>query len=146
VAGIKRFDHVGITVSDIDIVIAFFVGLGFELEGRMLMEGEFVDTVIGIQDSRSEIATLRLPGGETKLELSRFIEPEHGPGLPDAMANDLGLRNLTFEVDDLQSIVERLASDGYRLVGQVGHYEAMWRSAYVRGPDGVIVHLAERIG
>ena len=145
-AGIRRFDHVGITVADIDTVMAFFVGLGFELEGRMFMEGEFVDTVIGIPNSRSEIATLLLPDGGTKLELSSFIRPNHEPGSPGAMSTELGLRNVAFEVDDIQAVVERLAADGYGLVGGIGQYEDMWRMAYVRGPEGIIVSLAQRIG
>ena len=100
-SGITRFDHVGITVADLDTVTAFFVGLGLEVEGRMFMEGEFLDTVIGIPDSRTEIVMLRPPDGGTGLELSSFIRPDHEPGSPDAMANELGLRNVAFEVDDL---------------------------------------------
>ena len=143
---IRRFDHVGITVTDLDRVQAFFVGLGFEVEGtRMVVEGEFLDTVIGIPDSRTEIVMLRPPDGGTRLELSSFVRPEHGPGLPAAMANELGLRNVAFEVDDLQAAVNKLAADGYTLIGGVGQYEGVWRMAYVRGPEGIIVSLAERI-
>ena len=144
-AAIRRFDHVGITVADLDTVAAFFVGLGFRVEGRMFMEGEFVDTVIGIPDSRSEIAMLRAPDGGTGLELSSFIRPDHQPGSPNAMSTELGLRNVAFQVDDLKAIVDRLGADGYGLVGGIGQYELMWRMAYVRGPDGIIVALAERI-
>ena len=142
---IRRFDHVGITVSDLDAVTAFFVGLGFEVEGRMSMEGEFVDTVIGIPDSRSEIVMLRPPDGGTGLELSSFTRPVPEPGSPHAMSNELGLRNIAFEVDDLDAILHGLAADGYRLVGGVGQYEEIWRMAYVRGPEGIIVSLAQRI-
>jgi catechol 2,3-dioxygenase-like lactoylglutathione lyase family enzyme len=144
-SGIKRFDHVGITVADLDRVTAFFVGLGCEIEGRMPMEGEFVDTVIGIPNSRSEIVMLRPPDGGTGLELSSFSRPDHEPGSPDAMSTELGLRNVAFEVDDLEAILERLKADGYGLVGDVGQYEQMWRMAYVRGPEGIIVSLAQRI-
>lgn len=144
-SAIRRFDHVGITVSDLDKVTAFFVGLGLEVEGRMFMEGEFVDTVIGIPNSRSEIVSLRPPGGGTGLELSSFIHPEHEPGSPAAMSNELGLRNVAFEVDDLEAILDKLAAEGYHLVGGVGQYERMWRMAYVRGPEGILVALAERI-
>jgi catechol 2,3-dioxygenase-like lactoylglutathione lyase family enzyme len=144
-SSIRRFDHVGITVADLDAAIAFFVGLGLELEGRMFMEGEFVDTVIGIPDSRSEIAMLRAPDGGTGLELSSFVRPDHKAGSPGAMSNELGLRNVAFEVDDLQAVVDRLTAEGYRLVGGVGQYEDMWRMTYVRGPEGIIVALAERI-
>src|SRR6059058_2550353 len=107
-ARIQSFDHVGITVADLDAAIAFFVGLGLELEGRMVMEGEFVDTVIGIPDSRSEIAMLRAPNGGTGLELSTFIRPDHQPGSPAAMSTELGLRNVAFVVDDLQAAVDQL--------------------------------------
>jgi len=142
---IRRFDHVGITVRDLDTVTAFFVGLGFEIEGRTVLEGEFLDTVIGIPDSRTEVVVLRPPDGGTGLELSSFIRPDHEPGSPDPMPNELGLRNVTFEVDDLQAILDRLAADGYLLVGGVGEYEGIWRMASVRGPEGFIVNLAQRV-
>ena len=142
---IRRFDHVGITVADIDRATAFFVGLGLEVEGRMFLEGEFVDTVIGIPESRSEIVTLRPPDGGTRLELSSFVRPEHEPGMPDAMSTGLGLRNVAFEVDDLQAALDQVAADGYGLVGGIGRYEDIWLNAYVRGPEGIIVSLAQRI-
>jgi len=142
---VRSFDHVGITVADLDSVAAFFVGLGFEVEGRMFMEGEFVDTVIGIPNSRSEILTLRPPDGGTRLELSSFICPDHEPGSPTSMSTELGLRNVAFVVDDLQAEVDRLAADGYGLIGGIGQYEDIWRMAYVRGPEGIIVALAQRI-
>src|SRR6478609_5966444 len=113
---VRRFDHVGITVADLDTAIAFFVALGLEVEGRMFIEGEFVDTVIGIPDSRTEIAMLRPPDGGARLELSSFVRPDHEPGSPTAMANELGLRNISFEVDDLQATVDRLTADGHGLV------------------------------
>src|SRR3954466_13544450 len=143
---IRRFDHIGITVADLDTGTAFFVGLGLEVEGRTFVEGEFLDTVIGIPDSRTEIVMLRPPGGGTRLELSRFIRPDHEPGSPTAMANEIGVRNVAFEVEDLQAAIDRLSAAGYGLVGGVGEYEHMWRMAYVRGPEGIIVSLAERIG
>src|ERR1700704_943934 len=108
---IRRFDHVGITVADLDAATAFFVGLGLEVEGRMFMEGEFVDTVIGIPNSRSEIVMVRPPDGGTGLELSSFIRPNHEPGSPDAMSTELGLRNVMLEVDDLEAILGRLAGE-----------------------------------
>ena len=143
---VRTFDHVGITVSDLDAVTAFFVGLGFEIEGRMPMEGEFLDTVVGISDARTEIVMLRPPGGGTGLEVSTFIRPDLEPGSPDAMANQLGIRNLGFEVDDLQAVLERIAGEGYRPIGGVGEYQGLWRMAHVRGPEGIIVALAQRIG
>jgi catechol 2,3-dioxygenase-like lactoylglutathione lyase family enzyme len=142
---IRHFDHVGITVTDLDTVSAFFVGLGLEVEGRMFVEGEFLDTVIGIPDSRTEIVMLRPPDGGTGLELSSFIRPDHDPGSPAAMANELGLRSVAFEVDDLEPVLDRLVAHGYGLIGGVGEYEHIWRMAYVRGPEGIIVSLAERL-
>jgi catechol 2,3-dioxygenase-like lactoylglutathione lyase family enzyme len=143
---IRRFDHVGITVADLDTVTEFFVGLGLEVSGRMVVDGEFVDTVTGIPGSRTEIVGLNAPGGGTWIELSSFVTPDHEPGSPTAMANVLGLRNISFEVDDLRTTVDQLSADGYGLVGGIGQYENAWLMAYVRGPEGIIVSLAERIG
>jgi catechol 2,3-dioxygenase-like lactoylglutathione lyase family enzyme len=126
---IRRFDHVGVTVADLDKVTAFFVGLGLEVEGRTFVEGEFVDTVIGIPGSRSHIVMLRPPDGGPGLEPSSFVQPDREPGSPTAMANELGLRNVSFEVDDLQATVDGLAADGYGLVGGIGQYENIWRMA-----------------
>ena len=142
---IKHFDHVGITVEDLDAAAAFFVGLGLEVEGRMFVEGEFLDTVCGIPDSRTEVVMLRPPGGGTGLELARFVRPDHVPGSPAAMANELGLRNVCFEITDLRAKVDSLAADGYGLVGGIGQHENTWLMAYVRGPEGLVVSLAERI-
>ena len=124
---------------------AFFVELGLEIEGRAFLEGEFLDTVIGVPDARTEIVMLRPPDGGARLELASFIRPNHGPGSPSAMATELGLRSVAFEVDDLHAIIERLEEDGYGLVGGIGEYEHAWRMASVRGPEGIIVSLAERI-
>lgn len=144
---IQRFDHVGITVADLDAVQDFFVRLGLEVMGeRIIVEGEFLDTVIGMPGSRTEIVMLSTPGGDTTVELSRFLRPDHLPGSPAAMANELGLRNVAFEVDDLGALVAALAADGFGLVGGIGTYEGAWTMAYVRGPEGIIVSLAERIG
>ena len=128
----RRFDHVGITGADLDRATAFFVGLGLEVQGGTFMEGEFVDTVAGIADSRSEIIMLRLPDGGAELELSSFARPDREPGSLNAMSTELGLRNVAFEVDDLQGALERLAADSYGLVGDVGQYEHLWRMAQAR--------------
>ena len=142
---IRHFDHVGITVADLDTVTDFFVGLGFEEEGRTELTGDFLDTVIGMPGSQTELVMLRPPDGGTGLELARFVRPEHEPGTPEAMANELVLRSVAFEVDDLGAILDRLQADGYQLVGGVGQYEGMWCMASVRGPEGIIVSLAQRI-
>ncbi len=140
-----RFDHVGVTVADLERATAFFVGLGFEIEGRTFVEGEFIDTVIAIPGSRTEIVMLRPPGGGTAVELSSFVRPDPEPGSAAAMANELGLRSIGLEVDDIEAVVERAKADGYGLVGGIGEYEGIWRQAYVRGPEGLIVSVAERM-
>src|SRR3954452_23654770 len=143
---VRRFDHVGITVDDLDAVSAFFVALGLEVEGRTFVEGDFLETVCGIPDSRTEIVMLKPPDGGARLELARFVRPDSVPGSPAAMANELGLRNVSFEVNDVRAAVDWAASEGYGLVGGIGEYEGVWRMAYVRGPEGIVVSLAERIG
>lgn len=140
-----RFDHVGITVADLDRAVAFFVGLGLEVEGRTFVEGDFIDTVTGIPNSRSEIVMLQMHGEGTAVEVSSFVRPASIPGLSDASANTLGIRSLAFEVADIQAQVDRLAAAGYGLVGGIGEYEGVWKMAYIRGPEGIIVALAERI-
>ena len=146
-AQVRRFDHVGITVSDLVAATAFFVGLGLEVDSpSAVVEGEFIDTVTGIPAARSEIVMLRAPGGETTVELSAFQRPEAEVGQPDAMANVLGIRSVAFEVDDLTGLVHRLQAEGHEVVGGIGRYEDAWLMAYVRGPDGIIVAIAESLG
>lgn len=142
---VRRFDHVGVTVADLDTVTAFFEALGLEAGDRMFVEGVFLDTVIGIPKSRTEIVMLRAPDGGTTLELSSFSRPDHLPGSPTGAPNELGIRNVAFEVDDLQAAIDRVGADGYQLVGGIGEYEGVWRMAYVRGPEGIIVSLAEQM-
>jgi catechol 2,3-dioxygenase-like lactoylglutathione lyase family enzyme len=145
-AFVRRFDHVGITVADLEAATAFFVALGLEVEGTGSIEGEFVETVCAIPGARCEIAMLRPPDGGSRLELSSFVKPDHVPGSPAAMANEIGLRNVSFEVNDLQAAVDALAADGYGLVGGIGEHEGSVRMAYVRGPEGIIVSLFEQMG
>ena len=124
---VPRFDHVGITVADLDTVTAFFVALGLEVENRMFVEGEFLDTVIGIPDSRTEIVMLQPSDGGTRLELSSFTRPDHLPGSPAAPANELGLRNVAFEVTDLQAAVDRVAEHASDWSGGSGSTRASGR-------------------
>ena len=142
---IKRFDHTGITVADLDSATAFFVGLGLEVEGTGSVEGEFVETVCGIPGAHCQIAMLKSPDG-ARLELASFVTPDQTPGSPQAMANEVGLRNVSFEVGDLQAAVDAVAADGYGLVGGIGEYEGSVRMAYVRGPEGIVVSLFEQLG
>lgn len=143
-AHVRRFDHIGITVADLASATAFFVGLGLEVEGTGSVEGEFVETVCGIPGAHCEIVMLRPPGEGSRLELSSFVTPDHLPGSPSAMANELGLRNVSFEVGDLDAVLDELAKGGYGLVGGVGEYQNSVRMAYVRGPEGIIVSLFEQ--
>lgn len=143
---IQRFDHVGVTVADLAAATDFFVGLGLEVEGTGSVEGEFVETVCGIPGAHCQIVMLRSPGDGFRLELSSFLTPDHLPGSPTAMAHEVGLRNVSFEVADLDAAVASVAAGGYALVGGVGEYEGSLRMAYVRGPEGIIVSLFDRIG
>lgn len=131
---VRHFDHVGITVADLDAATAFFVALGLEVENRMFVEGEFLDTVICIPGSRTEIVMLQPPDGGTRLELSSFVRPDHLPGSPAAPANELGLRNVAFEVADLQaaSIALRRTASGWS--GALGSMRAFgrWRTSGAR--------------
>lgn len=137
-----RFDHVGITVSDLDAAAAFFVALGCEVQGRTFLEGEFVDTVIGIPDSLVEIVMLATPGGGTSLELSCFVRPAAEQGQPGVLSQVLGLRNISFEVDDVEALV---TGQGLSLVGGISDYEGTWRMCQVLGPEGILVGLAQRL-
>lgn len=143
---VRRFDHVGLTVSDLEVATAFFVSLGLEVEGTGSVQGEFVETVCAVPGAHCEIAMLRPPDGGCRLELSSFVTPGHQPGSPTALATELGLRNVSFEVDDLDAVLAELAADGYGLVGGVGDYQGSVRMAYVRGPDGIVVSLFEQTG
>jgi catechol 2,3-dioxygenase-like lactoylglutathione lyase family enzyme len=140
---VQRFDHIGVTVSDLEAATAFFVALGLEVEGTGFVEGEFVEAVCGIPGAKCEITMLQPPDGGSKLELASFVTPDHVPGSPMAMANELGLRNVSFEVDDLDAALETVAAQGYGLVAGVGEYQNMVRMAYVRGPDGIVVSLVQ---
>ena len=142
---IKRFDHIGITVADLESAKEFFVGLGLEVEGTGSVEGEFVETVCGIPGAHCQIVMLKSPDG-ARLELASFVTPDQTPGSPEALANEVGLRNVSFEVGDLQMAVDAMAADGYGLVGGIGEHEGSVRMAYVRGPEGIVVSLFEQLG
>lgn len=143
---VKRLDHVGLTVENLEEAIAFFKLLGLEVQGRMDgFEGDFLDTVCGIPNSKTSIVMLGIPGSDVGVELSSFERPAGGVLNGDPMANDPGLRSLAFEVEDLETLLEVLREHGYLLVGGVGEYEGVWKMAYVRGPEGIIVALAQRL-
>ncbi|MGW4945732.1 VOC family protein [Actinoplanes sp. NPDC004185] len=144
---IQRMDNVLIVVEDLDAVIAFFADLGLELQGRGPVEGPWVEQVIGLTGVRQDIAMLRTPDGSSGVELARFHTPEAVSAEPRiAPVNTLGLRRIMFAVDDIDEVVARLLSHGAELVGEVVRYEDAYRLCYLRGPEGIIVGLAEELG
>jgi catechol 2,3-dioxygenase-like lactoylglutathione lyase family enzyme len=143
---IERMDNVLIVVEDLDAVIAFFVELGMELEGKGPIEGPWVERVIGIEDVRQDVAMLRTPDGNGRVELAMFHSPKAISGDPkDAPANTLGIRRIMFAVDDIDEVVARLLRHGAELVGEVVQYENIYRLCYLRGPEGIIIGLAEQL-
>src|SRR5689334_13279440 len=137
---IQRMDNVLIVVEDLDAVIAFFVELGMELEGRGPVEGRWVERVIGIDDVRQEVAMLRIPGAPGGIELAMFHTPKAIRSEPaDAPANTLGIRRIMFAVDDIHDVVARLRTHGAELVGAVERFEDIFLLCYVRGPEGIVV-------
>jgi catechol 2,3-dioxygenase-like lactoylglutathione lyase family enzyme len=142
---IKRMDHVGVVVADLAAATAFFLELGLELQGEGQVEGDWVDRVVGLEGIRAQIAMLQTSDGHNRLELTKFQAPS-AQGGDHAPPNALGIRHLAFEVDDIDAMVAGLRARGAELVGEVERYGDSYRLCYVRGPEGIIVELAERIG
>lgn len=140
-----RMDNVGIVVEDIDATIAFFTDLGLEFEGRATIEGEWADGVTGLQDMRVEIAIMRTPDGHGRLELSRFLAPPVVADHRSAPVNALGYLRVMFAVDDIDETLARLRKRGAQLVGDVVQYEGSYRLCYIRGPEGLLIGLAEQL-
>jgi catechol 2,3-dioxygenase-like lactoylglutathione lyase family enzyme len=139
-------DNVGIIVEDLKAAIAFFVELGLELEGETTVEGRWVDRVLGLNGVRSHIVMMRTPDGHSRLELSRFQKPTAISTEPNIPVNTLGIRRIMFAVTDIDDAVTRLKKHGAELVGEVVQYEDMHRLCYLRGPEGIMVALAEELG
>ena len=142
---IHRMDHVGFVVEDLAAAIAFFVELGLELEGETSVEGKWVDQLVGLDGVRADIAVLRTPDGHGRVELSTFHTPVATSTAPSAPVNTPGIPRLTFAVDDVDDVLDRLRAHGAELVGEVAQYEDVYRYCYVRGPAGVIIGLAEEL-
>ena len=141
---IQRMDHVSVVVDDLEAAIAYFTELGMDLEGRAPIEGPVVDSINAIDDIKVDIAMMKTPDGQGRLELTKFRSPAVIAGDPEvAPPNMLGLRSVMFTVDDLDDIVARLRSHGAELVGKVEQYEDVYRLCYLRGPANIIVALAE---
>jgi catechol 2,3-dioxygenase-like lactoylglutathione lyase family enzyme len=143
---IQRMDHVGIVVDDLAEAVAFFVELGLELRGEALVEGDWVDRVVGLEGVRAQIVMLQTPDGHGRIELAKFHAPSAAGGDQRAPANALGIRHVAFAVDDIDAVLARLRARGAELVGELGRYQDSYRLCYVRGPEGIIVELAQRIG
>lgn len=143
---IQRLDNVLIVVDDLEAVIAFFVELGMELEGKGPLEWRGAERVIGLDNVRQDVAMLRVPGGRGRIELAKFHRPDAiAPEPKNAPANTLGLRRVMFAVDDIEDAVARARACGAELVGEIVQYENIYRLCYVRGPEGIVVGLAEQL-
>jgi catechol 2,3-dioxygenase-like lactoylglutathione lyase family enzyme len=143
---IQRMDNVLIVVEDIEAAKAFFAELGMELEGETTVEGDWAGRVVGLDDVRADIAMLRTPDGHGRVELSRFHTPPAVRAEPeDAPANALGIRRIMFAVDDLDDTVARLRNHGAELVDEIAQYEDSYRLCFLRGPEGIIIGLAEEL-
>jgi catechol 2,3-dioxygenase-like lactoylglutathione lyase family enzyme len=140
-----RMDNVGIVVDDLAAAIAFFVDLGLELEGEATVEGRSVDRLVGLDGVRSDVAMLRTPDGHGRIELSKFHAPAAVRSELKAPVNRLGMGRIMFAVDDIDAVVAGLQARGSELVGEVVQYEDSYRLCYVRGPEGIIVALAEQL-
>jgi catechol 2,3-dioxygenase-like lactoylglutathione lyase family enzyme len=143
---IRRMDNVGIVVNDLAAAVAFFIELGLELEGETTVEGPSVDRLVGLDDVRTDIALVRTPDGHGRVELMKFQRPTAVSAEPkNAPANTLGIRRIMFAVDDIEDVVARLRAHGGQLVGELTQYEDKYRLCYVRGPEGILVALAEQL-
>lgn len=139
-------DNIGVVVDDIEAAKAFFATLGMELEGEAPIEGRWVDRVVGLDDVRADIAMMRTPDGHSRLELTKFHTPTAVRAEPaKAPANTLGIRRLMFAVDDIEDVLARLRTHGAELLGELEQYEDSYRLCYVRGPEGILVALAEQL-
>jgi len=143
---LKRMDNIGIVVEDLGVTIDFFQELGLELEGRATIEGEWAGRVTGLGDQQVEIAMMRTPDGHSRLELSRFLRPEVVADHRNAPVNALGYLRAMFTVDDVEGTVKRLRAHGAQLVGDVVRYENSYKLCYIRGPEGLLIGLAEELG
>jgi catechol 2,3-dioxygenase-like lactoylglutathione lyase family enzyme len=142
---IERMDNIGIVVDDLEAAIAFFAELGMELEGQTTVEGESVDKLIALHGVRSDIAMMRTPDGHSRLELSKFHTPPAATAEPNAPVNTLGIRRIMFAVTDIDVVLARLQARGAELLGEVVQYEDTYRLCYVRGPEGILVALAQQL-
>ena len=143
---VKRMDNVGIVVESLDTAISFFTELGLELEGRATIEGEWAGRVTGLGNQHVEVAMMRTPDGHSRLELSRFLTPPVVADHRNAPVNALGYLRVMFAVEDIDDTLDRLRRRGAQLVGEVVQYEDAYRLCYIRGPEGLLIGLAQELG
>ena len=144
---LKRMDNVLIVVDDLEAAKAFFAELGMELEGETQVEGSWADRTVGLEGVRADIAMLRTPDGHGRVELTRFHTPPAIRAEPeDTPANALGIRRIMFAVENIDDVVARLRGHGAELLGEIARYEDLYRLCFVRGPEGIIIGLAEQLG
>jgi len=143
---IRHVDHIGIVVKNLAAAKAFFVDLGFTVVGEAKVQGKWVERIIGLNDVRADVVMIQAPDGQLNLELAKFHQPVDQEGIRLASPNTLGLRHIAFVVEDIEGIVDTLKQKGRELVGEIQTYEDSYRLCYVRGPEGIIVELAEQIG
>ncbi len=143
---VQRMEHVGIVVDDLGAATAFFVALGLTVQGEGEVEGAWVDRAIGLQGVRSRLVMLETPDGDARVELATFLHPPSPGGDAPAPFHARGLRHLAFAVDDLHEVLGRLQAHGAELIGEVERYKDIYLLCYLRGPEGIFVELAERLG
>lgn len=142
---VKHVDHIGINVEDLDAAKEFFVDLGFSVQGEMEMKGELVEKVIGLKNVRDNIVMLQSPDEKISIELVKFHTPVDPDGFRLRAANTLGISHICFQVENLDGIITKLNKKGHKLVGEVQTYENIWKLCYVRGPEGIILELAQQL-
>jgi catechol 2,3-dioxygenase-like lactoylglutathione lyase family enzyme len=142
---IHRIDHVGIIVNDLPAAKAFFLEFGLEMVGEGKVEGEWVERIIGLHDVREEVVMLRTPDGEANIELVKFYKPSDEKGMQRSLANTPGIRHIAFAVEDIEAVIAKLKKKGAELFGEIQNYENTYKLCYVRGPEGIILELAEQI-
>ena len=142
---IHRIDHVGVIVNDLSAAKAFFLDFGLELQGEGEIDGEWVDRIVGLKDVKAAYVMLRTPDGQANIELVKFYRPSDENDIEQPAANTLGIRHIAFAVDDIEAVVAKLKNKGTELVGEIQTYEDSYKLCYIRGPEGIILELAEQL-
>ncbi|MFD2329125.1 VOC family protein [Cohnella sp. GCM10020058] len=142
---IQRIDHIGINVNDLAAAKAFFVEFGLEVHGEWEAEGAWLDVIVGLENVKTSCVALRAPDGQTWLELIRYIHPSDESGFQHTHSNTLGIRHICLAVDDIEAIVDNMKKKGMEAFSEIQNYKDIYKMCYVRGPEGIILELAERL-